>query len=106
MEYFLIPRMEVGAQRLRSAAHIANAHGAGVGVAPHLAEGLHLHGAHEGHHGVGGGVQRFRQEAHRRQQHDLRQNDELPPVYLLHPLEVPVDALRDVDTQQERQHGD
>ena len=106
VEYFLIPRMEVGAQRLRTAAHIADAHGAGVGVAPHLAEGLHLHGAHEGHHGIGGGVQRFRQEAHRRQQHDLRQNDELPPVYLLHPLEVPVDALRDVDTQQERQHGD
>ena len=47
VEYFLIPRMEVGAQRLRSAAHIADAHGAGVGVAPHLAEGLHLHGAHE-----------------------------------------------------------
>ena len=59
-EDLLIPRMEVGAQRLRAAAHIADAHGAGVGVAPHLAEGLHLHGAHEGHHGVGGGVQRFR----------------------------------------------
>ena len=69
---FPYPSYGVGAQRLRSAAHIANAHGAGVGVAPHLAEGLHLHGADKGHHGVGEGVGRLRQKAHRKQQNDLR----------------------------------
>ena len=64
--------VEIDAQGLRAAAHIADAHGTGVGVAPDLAEGLHLHGADKGHHGVGEGVGRLRQKAHRKQQNDLR----------------------------------
>ena len=49
--------VEIGTQGLCAAAHVADAHGAGVGVATDLAEGLQLHGAGEGHQGVGHSVQ-------------------------------------------------
>ena len=52
-----IARVEICAKRLGAAAHVADAHGAGVGVATDLAEGLQLHGAGEGHQGVGHSVQ-------------------------------------------------
>lgn len=55
--------MEVDAQRLGAAAHVADAHGARVGVAAHLAECLHLHRADERDERVCKGVDLLRQEA-------------------------------------------
>ena len=99
-----VMRMEVFAQRLGRAAEIADAHGAGVGVAPHLAEGLHLHGADERNERVGSRVALLRQKADEEQQHDLRQKNELPPVYPLHVLEMPMNTLSHENTQHEREH--
>ena len=58
-----IARVEICAKRLGAAAHVADAHGACVGVAAHLSEGLHLHGAHKGNDGVGESINRLRQKA-------------------------------------------
>ena len=98
--------VKINAQGLGAAAHVADAHGAGIGVAPDLAEGLHLHGAYKGNQGVGQGVDALGQKSHRKQQDDLRQNDELPPVHLFHVLEMAVHAFRRENAQQERQHRD
>ena len=47
LQDLLVVRVEIGAQRVRAAAHVADAHRARVSVTAHLAEGLHLHGADE-----------------------------------------------------------
>ena len=98
--------MKIDAQRLSAAPHIANAHGTGVSVAPNLAEGLHLHGAHKGHNGIGEGVDALRQKADSEKQDDFRQHNELPPMHLFHVFEMPVNALRRKNAQQEGQHRD
>ena len=97
-------RVEVDAQRLGAAAHVADAHGARVGVAAHLAEGLHLHRADERDERVCKGVDLLRQEADKKQQHDLGQNDELAPVHLFHALIAAVDAFRHKNARHKRDH--
>ena len=104
MQHLAVARVEVNAQRLRAAAHIADAHRARVGVAAHLAEGLHLHGADERNERVGSRAALLRQKADKEQQHDLRQKNELPPVYPLHVLEMPMNTLSHENTQHEREH--
>ena len=76
------------AESLHAAAQVADAHGTGKGVAVHLAEGLHLHGAGEGNNGVGQQILRLRQKAHRKQQQHLAQHHQLPPVQPLHCLKA------------------
>ena len=71
-EHLPVMGVKIDAQGFRAAAHIADAHGTGVSVAPDLAEGLHLHGTDKGHNGVGEGVGLLRQKANRKQQSDLR----------------------------------
>ena len=75
-------------QGLHAAAQVADAHGAGKGVAVHLAERLHLHGAGKGDDGVGQQVLLLRQKAHKEQQQHLAQHHQLPPVEPLHVPEV------------------
>ena len=58
------------AEGIHAAAQIADAHGAGEGIAVHLAEGLYLHGAGEGDEGVGQQIQLLRQKAHDEEQQD------------------------------------
>lgn len=99
-----IARVEIRAQRLGAAAHVADAHGACVGVAAHLSEGLHLHGAHKGNDGVGESINRLRQKADGEKQDYLGQNYELPPVYTLHVFIMPVDALGNENTEHKGQH--
>ena len=76
------------AKGLHAAAQVADAHGTGKGVAVHLAESLHLHGAGKRNDGVGQQVQRLGQKAHRKQQQHLAQHHQLPPVQPLHRLKV------------------
>ena len=79
MQHLPVTGVEIDAQGLRSAAHVADAHGAGVGVAPDFMEGLDLHGADKGDQGVGQGLHGRREEAHPEQQDDLAEEDDLPP---------------------------
>ena len=81
------------AEGIHAAAQIADAHGAGEGIAVHLAEGLYLHGAGEGNEGVGQQIQLLRQKAHDEEQQDLEQHHQLTPVEPLHPLELEADEL-------------
>ena len=106
VQHLAVMRVEVDAQRLRAAAHVADAHGAGIGMAAHLAEGLYLHGADEGHNGVCGRIDRLRQKAHGEEKHNLREEDKLTPVDALHVLEAAVDAFGDEDPQHEREQRD
>ena len=76
------------AKGLHAAAQVADAHGTGKGVAVHLAESLHLHGAGKRNDGVCQQVLRLRQKAHRKQQQHLAQHHQLPPVQPLHCLKV------------------
>ena len=96
--------VEILAQRFRAAAEIADAHRARVGVAAHLAERLHLHGTDERHKHIGRHVPLLRQKADEKEQHDLREDDELPPVDLFHALKAPVDALGNEYPEREREH--
>ena len=96
--------MEIGAQRLCSASHITDAHGTGIGVAPDLAERLHLQGTHKGNQRVGRRIGALGHKAHRRQQHDLRQQNHLPPVDALHPPEPAVDTFGGENARHKRQH--
>ena len=73
-------------------------------MAAHLAERLHLHGADERHKHIGRHVPLLRQKADGKEQHDLREDDELPPVDLFHALKAPVDALSDEYSEREREH--
>lgn len=84
---------KVNAQRLRTTTHIADAHGACVGVAVHLTEGLHLHGADERNERVGSRIALLRQKSDEEQQHDLRQKNELLPMHSLHVFETPMNTL-------------
>ena len=72
------------AQRLHAAAQVTDAHGAGKGVAVHLAESLHLHGAGKRDDGVGQQVLLLRQKAHEEQQQPFAQHHQLPPVERAH----------------------
>ena len=99
MQHLPVTGVEIDAQGLRSAAHVADAHGAGVSMAAHLAEGLHLHGADKGHQHIGQRIDPLRQKAHHKQQDDLRQDDELPPMHLFHVLEMAVNTLGRKDPQ-------
>jgi len=104
VQHLAVVRVKIGAQRVRAAAHIADAHGAGIRVSAHLAEGLHLHGADEGNERVGRCVEALRQKADEKQQHDLHQNDELAPVDLFHALIAPVHTLCHENARHKRQH--
>ena len=76
------------AKGLHAAAQVTDTHGTGKGVAVHLAESLHLHGAGKRNDGVGQQVLRLRQKAHREQQQHLAQHHQLPPVQPLQCLKV------------------
>ena len=91
-------------QRVHAAAQVADAHGTGKRVAMHLAERLHLHGAGKRDQRVCANIPPGREEAHREQQHDLGQNDELAPVHLFHALIAAVDAFRHKNARRERDH--
>ena len=58
-----VARHEPAAQRIHAAAQVADAHGAGKGVAVHLAEGLHLHRAGKRDQRVGHQIPLLREEA-------------------------------------------
>ena len=88
------------AEGVHAAAQIADAHGAGEGIAVHLAEGLYLHGAGEGNEGVGQQIQLLRQKAHDEEQQDLEQHHQLTPVEPLHPLELEADELGHKNAQR------
>ena len=55
-----------------AAAEVADAHGAGKGIAVHLTECLNLHGAGKGNQGVCQHVQGLRQQSHRQQQQNFQ----------------------------------
>ena len=67
-------------QGIHAAAQVADAHGAGKGIAVHLAESLYLHGAGKGDQGVGGQVEGVGKESHQEEQQDFHQQHQLPPV--------------------------
>ena len=67
-KYFFIPHAEVCAKRLCARAHIAYAHGAGVGVPPHLMKGLHLVSADERNKRVCKRLNFCGQKTHRKKQ--------------------------------------
>ena len=93
-------------ERVHAAAQVADAHGAGEGVAVHLAEGLHLHRAGEGDDGIGQQVQLLRQKAHDEEQQDLEQHHQLTPVEPLHLLQLEADELGSEDAQRKGAQGD
>ena len=93
-------------QRVHAAAQVADAHGTGKRVAMHLAERLHLHGAGKRDQRVCANIPRGREEAHREQQHDLGQHDELTPVDAAGLPPAQADALRRGHTQCKGQNGD
>ena len=61
-----IPGQMVSTQGFHAASDIADTHGAGEGVAVDLAEGLDLHGAGKGYHGVGTKIKAFREKAYKK----------------------------------------
>ena len=81
------------AEGIHAAAQIADAHGAGIGMAAHLVEGLHLHGADKGNQSVGQGLGHRRQKTNDKKQQDLAQQNDLPPVDPLIAFQPDVDAL-------------
>ena len=89
-----VARHEPAAQRIHAAAQVADAHGAGKGVAVHLAEGLHLHRAGKRDQRVGHQIPLLREEADHEQHHDLAQHHQLPPVEPLHLLEFLAQQFR------------
>ena len=91
-------------QRVHAAAQIADAHGAGKGVAVHLAERLHLHGAGEGYQRIGGHIPFGREKAHRKQHGNLGQQYQLPPVHALGLPPAQADALRRRYAQRKGKH--
>ena len=107
-----VARHEPAAQGVHAAAQIADAHGAGKGVAVHLAEGLYLHCTGEGDEGVGHQIPFLREEAHHEEHQDLAQHHQLPPVEPLHLPEFLAQQLRRKNAQREEaerhqiaQHG-
>ena len=72
-------------------------------MSPHLAKGLHLHGTHKGHQRICHSVHALRQKAHHRQQNNLCQQNQLPPVHPLHVLKLPVNTLGHIGTRQKSQ---
>ena len=61
----------IGAKRLHTASQVSDAHGAGKSVAVDFAEGLYLHGAGEGNHGIRQKIPLARQEAYQQQEKDF-----------------------------------
>lgn len=92
-------RMNIDAECFGAASHIADAHGAGIRVTAYLAEGLHLHGADKGDECIRKDIQLLRQKSDKKQQRNLRQNDDLPPMHLFHVLIVPADRFRYKDAE-------
>ena len=92
---------EKGAQGVHTAAQVADAHGAGKGIAVDLSKGLHLHGAGEGDDGVGQHIQGRGHQAHGEQGHDLLQQDKLSPVDARPLLKAVAHTLGGSDTQGE-----
>ena len=93
VQHLFVVQVEVDHQRFHAAAQVANAHGAGERVAVYLAEGLHLHGAGEGHQCVGGQVQRVGDESDAEEQQNLHHQHQLPPVQALGLPVADVDRL-------------
>ena len=60
--------LAVGTQGFHSAAQVADTHGAGKGIAVHLSEGLHLHGAGKGNHSVRQKIPCSRQKTYQKQE--------------------------------------
>ena len=90
--------MQAGVQVLHAAAHVANAHGAGICIAVHLAERLYLHGADKADQHIGQPVQIVGDKANNKQQCNLNQQNQLAPVESLHQVVAVADALGKIDT--------
>ena len=99
-------RFAPNAERLDTAAQVANAHRAGKRIAVHLAERLHLHRAGERHDGVRQQIAAFGQEADNQQQEHFSQHDQLPPVQALHGAEALAHSLRHQHTEGKRAQRD
>ena len=94
------------AEGFHAAPQVADAHGAGEAVAVHFPEGLYLHGAGKRDDGVGQHVPLLWKETDRKQQNDLAQNDQLPPMERLQRLEPPVHHLGDENAKRKGQQRD
>ena len=96
---------EIGAQRFHAASEISDAHGAGKRIAVHFTECLDLHGAGEGHYGVGNQIPGIREKSDREQEQDFNHQDQLSPVDALCLVVTLVNDLCCGNTQGEKGEG-
>ena len=93
------------AEGFHAAPQVADAHGAGETIAVYLPEGLYLHGAGKGDDGIRQQVPLLWEETDCKQQNNLAQDDQLPPVERLQSFELSVQHLRGKNAQCKGQQG-
>ena len=96
----------VGTQRFHAASQIANAHGAGKGIAVDFTKCLYLHGAGEGNHGIRQEIPLIRQKTYQKQKKDLNDQDQLTPMDFSGFLIFLTNQFRSRNTEGKKQEGD
>lgn len=106
IKYLPVVCSAVCAEGIHAASEISDTHGARIGVAVHLAEGLNLHCAGEGDYRIGYEVHALRHETYEKEQYNFKNQHKLSPMYAPCILVALADELGSGDTECKKYERD